>query len=149
MPTDTHRCVRAAATVDGLQVKRDGLSFDVTRDGKPVAVEDYLGAKGHLVALREGDLAFLHVHPDADRLKFAATFPNAEAPLLRFLDTRGVDEPSYDPAEDLGVDGLLEIVVRPLLERLDCVMHGCARCPRRAPTRCRAARARCPRSPAR
>ncbi len=36
---------------------------------------DYLGAKGHLVALREGDLAFLHVHPDANRLRFEATFP--------------------------------------------------------------------------
>src|ERR1700676_2941654 len=28
-------------------------------------------------------------------------FPTAEAPLLTFLDTRGVDEPGYDPAEDL------------------------------------------------
>jgi uncharacterized protein (DUF697 family)/predicted GTPase len=28
-------------------------------------------------------------------------FPTTEAPLLTFLDTRGVDEPSYDPAEDL------------------------------------------------
>jgi uncharacterized protein (DUF697 family)/predicted GTPase len=28
-------------------------------------------------------------------------FPTPEAPLVSFLDTRGVDEPSYDPAEDL------------------------------------------------
>jgi uncharacterized protein (DUF697 family)/predicted GTPase len=28
-------------------------------------------------------------------------FPTAEAPLLRFIDTRGIDEPGYDPAEDL------------------------------------------------
>src|SRR5205085_8860608 len=28
-------------------------------------------------------------------------FPTAEAPLLSFLDTRGLDEPGYDPAEDL------------------------------------------------
>jgi uncharacterized protein (DUF697 family)/predicted GTPase len=28
-------------------------------------------------------------------------FPNDETPLLTFLDTRGVDEPSYDPTEDL------------------------------------------------
>ena len=42
-------------------------------------MEDYLGAKGHLVALREGDLAFLHVHPDADRLGFMAEFPTAGA----------------------------------------------------------------------
>ncbi len=61
---------------DGLEVTRsDGLRFTVTRDGSPVAVQDYLGAKGHLVALREGDLAFLHVHPDARSLRFEATFP--------------------------------------------------------------------------
>ena len=28
-------------------------------------------------------------------------FPTAEAPLATFLDTRGLDEPGYDPAEDL------------------------------------------------
>ena len=28
-------------------------------------------------------------------------FPSAEVPVLTFLDTRGVDEPNYDPAEDL------------------------------------------------
>jgi hypothetical protein len=39
------------------------LRFTITRDGNPVHVEPYLGAGGHLVALREGDLAFLHVHP--------------------------------------------------------------------------------------
>jgi hypothetical protein len=60
------------ATVDGFTVTRRGLDFTVTRAGKPVAIEDYLGAKGHLVALREGDLAFLHVHPDEDHLRFEA-----------------------------------------------------------------------------
>jgi hypothetical protein len=39
------------------------LSFTVSRGGETVHVEPYLGADGHLVALREGDLAFLHVHP--------------------------------------------------------------------------------------
>jgi hypothetical protein len=73
--------------VDGLRVSltegasRAGaesqLAFHVTRDGKPVAVEPYLGAKGHLVALRQGDLAFLHVHPDEDSLRFMAAFPTA------------------------------------------------------------------------
>lgn len=28
-------------------------------------------------------------------------FPTPEAPLLTFLDTRGLDEPGYDPAEDI------------------------------------------------
>ena len=51
------------------------LRFTVTRDGEPVETEPYLGAGGHLVALREGDLAFLHVHP-TDGLGFMATFPS-------------------------------------------------------------------------
>ena len=41
------------------------LTLTVTRDGKPVTdLEPYLGAYGHLVALRGGDLAYLHVHPE-------------------------------------------------------------------------------------
>ena len=37
----------------------------MTRDGEPVTdLEPYLGAYGHLVALRAGDLAYLHVHPE-------------------------------------------------------------------------------------
>ena len=51
------------------------LAFTVTRSGKRVAVQDYLGAKGHLVALREGDLAYLHVHPEEDGLRFETEFP--------------------------------------------------------------------------
>jgi hypothetical protein len=76
-----------SADVDGLRVSltegatRAGaeseLGFTVTRDGRPVAVQSYLGAKGHLVALRQGDLAFLHVHPDESSLRFMATFPTA------------------------------------------------------------------------
>jgi hypothetical protein len=53
------------------------LTFDVTRSGKSVSLQDYLGAKGHLVALRAGDLAFLHVHPDENSLRFDASFPSA------------------------------------------------------------------------
>jgi hypothetical protein len=54
-----------------------GLHFSVTRDGRAVETQPYLGARGHLVALREGDLAFLHVHPDEDSLAFIAEFPSA------------------------------------------------------------------------
>ena len=40
------------------------LTFDITRNGRPVAgLQPYLGAAGHLVAIREDDLAYLHVHP--------------------------------------------------------------------------------------
>ncbi len=77
----------SSTTVDGLRVTltqgasnagtESKLGFTVTRGGRPVAVQQYLGAKGHLVALREGDLAFLHVHPDERRLDFMAEFPSA------------------------------------------------------------------------
>ena len=69
-PADESR----TAQVDGYTVKLDGdlsagkdakLTLAVSRDGKPVTdLQPYLGAYGHLVALRAGDLAYLHVHPD-------------------------------------------------------------------------------------
>jgi hypothetical protein len=41
------------------------LTLRVTRGATPVTdLQPYLGAYGHLVALRDGDLAYLHVHPD-------------------------------------------------------------------------------------
>jgi hypothetical protein len=52
------------------------IHFTVSHDGRPVELQPYLGAAGHLVALREGDLAFLHVHPEDRELAFAATFPS-------------------------------------------------------------------------
>jgi hypothetical protein len=81
------------ATADGYQVTLEpaglaggqtgSLTFRVARDGQPVTdLEPYLGARGHLVALREGDLAFLHVHPtDAATagasIGFGAELPSA------------------------------------------------------------------------
>jgi hypothetical protein len=53
------------------------LRFTIDKDGAPVDTDPYLGAGGHLVALREGDMAFLHVHPTGDGTDFAATFPTA------------------------------------------------------------------------
>ena len=49
-----------------IAVRRDFTGFQhVSRDGEPVTdLQPYLGAYGHLVALRSGDLAYLHVHPD-------------------------------------------------------------------------------------
>ncbi len=77
----------SARTDSGYEVRLDSghaapgepaeLRFTVERDGRPVRVEPYLGANGHLVALREGDLAFLHVHPAGDSVSFEATFPTA------------------------------------------------------------------------
>jgi len=66
--------VARTATVDGYTVTLAGdlipgssskLTLSVSKDGTPVTdLQPYLGAYGHLVALRDGDLAYLHVHPD-------------------------------------------------------------------------------------
>ncbi|WP_330348238.1 hypothetical protein [Streptomyces sp. NBC_00582] len=91
-------------TVDGYTVTLAGrlrpgaesdLTFTVERDGRPVTdLQPYLGAYGHLVALRSGDLAYLHVHPHGEAregrtsgpdVSFAATTPSAGAYRL-FLD---------------------------------------------------------------
>jgi hypothetical protein len=52
------------------------LRFEVSRDGRAVAVGTYLGARGHLVILREGDLAYLHNHADEEELAFESSFPS-------------------------------------------------------------------------
>jgi hypothetical protein len=59
------------------------LTLTVTRAGVPVTdLEPYLAAFGHLVALRDGDLAYLHVHPEESteagpRIVFYAEVPSA------------------------------------------------------------------------
>jgi hypothetical protein len=60
----------------------DELRFTVFEDGRRVNnIEPYLGARGHLVALRQSDLAFLHVHPGSKATKgsdirFAVEYPS-------------------------------------------------------------------------
>ncbi|MCS6711291.1 heavy-metal-associated domain-containing protein [Brachybacterium sp. EF45031] len=84
-------------TVTGDLVAGEGspLTLSVSRDGEPVTeLEPYLGAFGHLVALRDGDLAYLHVHPHGDapaagetsgpEVVFEATIPNPGRYLLYF-----------------------------------------------------------------
>ncbi len=91
-------------TVDGYDVtlltdKGDGgeitAALTVERDGKPVAdLQPYLGANGHLVAMRSGDLAYAHVHPADEEgegapedgtIRFDATLTSAGRYAL-FLD---------------------------------------------------------------
>jgi hypothetical protein len=83
-------------TVDGYDITLDGdvrpgeseLAFTVTRDGRALRTEPFLGASGHLVAIRAGDLAYLHVHPldgEGAEVRFAAEFPSPGSYRL-FLD---------------------------------------------------------------
>lgn len=64
------------AVVDGYEVSLDGdlvpgegrlLTLTVRKDGAPVTdLQPYLAAYGHLVVLRAGDLAYVHVHPNGE-----------------------------------------------------------------------------------
>lgn len=94
----------ATATVDGFDARITGelvpgatseLTVTLSRDGEPVTtLQPYLGAFGHLVALREGDLAYLHVHPEGAEpdpgevsgpdVRFGAHVPTAGRYLLYF-----------------------------------------------------------------
>ncbi|UQN15707.1 hypothetical protein [Gulosibacter sp. ACHW.36C] len=96
--------VQTVDEVDGFTVSITGdlaagtqsdLTVTVERDGEPVTtLEPYLAAYGHLVALREGDLAYLHVHAEGDapedgvtagpEIEFAAHAPTADRYLLYF-----------------------------------------------------------------
>jgi hypothetical protein len=67
------------------------LTFAITRAGRPLqGLQPYLGADGHLVAIREDDLTYLHVHPldnaGAGRVAFEAEFaePGRYALFLQF-----------------------------------------------------------------
>jgi hypothetical protein len=86
-----------AQVADGYEVTLAGglapgeeseLTLTVSKDGVPVTdLEPYLAAYGHLVALRAGDLAYLHVHPAGEPgdsvtpagpgITFYATAPSA------------------------------------------------------------------------
>jgi hypothetical protein len=88
IPTPDNRAAAEAYQVtlqpgDLSAGQRSELAFRVIREGQPVTdLEPYLGARGHLVALREGDLAFLHVHPIDDAtpgasISFRAALPSA------------------------------------------------------------------------
>ncbi|MGH3898156.1 MAG: hypothetical protein ACRDTA_07855 [Pseudonocardiaceae bacterium] len=64
------------------------LTLTINKEGRPVTdLQPYLAAYGHLVALREGDLGYLHVHPEGSpsdgrtpagpAIEFVAEVPSA------------------------------------------------------------------------
>ncbi|WP_234390870.1 hypothetical protein [Nocardia suismassiliense] len=74
-PRPTPAAARTAL-VDGYEVTLDGelvpdegrlLTLTVRKDGEPVTdLQPYLAAYGHLVVIRAGDLAYVHVHPNGE-----------------------------------------------------------------------------------
>jgi uncharacterized protein (DUF697 family) len=66
--------------------------FGKTQSGKTSIIKYLTGAEG--AEIGKG-------FRPCTRFSRLYQFPLRDAPLLTFLDTRGLDEPSYDPAEDL------------------------------------------------
>jgi hypothetical protein len=69
--------VRHAVRADGFEISlthaalhantATKLHFAISRNGTPVpSFDSYVGHRGHLVALRDGDLSYSHVHPEPD-----------------------------------------------------------------------------------
>lgn len=90
VPAPTKLGERHTVEVDDYQVALSGdpkpgvdseVTITVRRDGEVITTEPYLGAAGHLVAIRDGDLAYLHVHPLDDEpagpVRFAVEVPSA------------------------------------------------------------------------
>ena len=66
-PAPVARVDDYAVTLKGSLVagKESTLTLSVSKNGKPVTdLQPYLAAYGHLVVLRDDDLAYLHVHPE-------------------------------------------------------------------------------------
>jgi hypothetical protein len=55
--------------------KANKLDFTVTRDGRTAQLGTYLGARAHMVTLREGDLGFLHTHAEGKNISMEVSFP--------------------------------------------------------------------------
>nr|MDT0663702.1 HAD-IC family P-type ATPase [Micromonospora sp. DSM 115978] len=93
-------------TTDQLSpAESSSLTFQVTRDGHAVAdLEPYLGEDGHLVALREGDLAYLHAHPDS-AVASGTTAPEGEIRFVTEFPSRG----RYRLFLEFSVDGTVRV----------------------------------------
>jgi hypothetical protein len=84
-PSNTTTSGEYTVTLDGELTPgaSSKLTLTVSRAGQPVTdLEPYLGAFGHLVVLRDGDLAYLHVHPEEStsagpQIVFHAEVPSA------------------------------------------------------------------------
>lgn len=98
VPTAEMPAVSTTDEIDGYQVTLSALpmvgstalEFSAVRDGRSVTTDPYLGAAGHLVVIRTGDLGYLHVHPidgtdgTDGTVRFAAEFPTSGTYRLFF-----------------------------------------------------------------
>lgn len=71
--------VKMSAGSGLLTGKENPVTFTVSKAGKSIVPENYLGAKGHVVALGDNPNTFIHGHPDEhgdNEVHFAFNFAN-------------------------------------------------------------------------
>ena len=83
-PVATGRRAAEARFVEQDLVAGEPVTLEFDAPGR---TEPYLGAAGHLVVMRQGDLEYLHVQPQEDELAFSASFPQAGRYVM-FLEYR-------------------------------------------------------------
>ncbi|MFD7865761.1 hypothetical protein [Streptomyces sp. NPDC059783] len=111
--TGVARIGEYGVALDGelLPGKASELTLTVSRNGVPVTdLQPYLAAYGHLVALRFGDLGYLHVHPDGAPGD-GVTAPGPEITFMAVAPTAGTYRLFLDFQHD-GVVRTAEFTVR-------------------------------------
>ncbi|MGW1226151.1 hypothetical protein [Streptomyces sp. NPDC001515] len=111
--TGTARIGEYGVALDGelLPGEASELTLTVSRDGVPVTdLQPYLAAYGHLVALRVGDLGYLHVHPEGAPGD-GVTAPGPEITFMAVAPTAGTYRLFLDFQHD-GVVRTAEFTVR-------------------------------------
>jgi len=84
--------------------------FGKTQSGKTSLIKYLTGAD---------DAEVGHGFQPCTRFSRRYQFPNADAPLITFIDTRGLDEPGYDPAVDIESFGRAAHLVIVTVKALD------------------------------
>ncbi|WP_031007902.1 hypothetical protein [Streptomyces sp. NRRL F-5727] len=112
-PTGTARIGAYTVALKGELVPGEAseLTLTVSRDDRPVTdLEPYLAAYGHLVALRVGDLGYLHVHPEGEPGD-GVTAPGPDISFMAVAPTAGTYRLFLDFQHD-GVVRTAEFTVR-------------------------------------
>ena len=123
--TGVARTGEYTVTLDGALVpgEASALTLTVNRNGSPVTdLQPYLAAYGHLVALRVGDLGYLHVHPEGEPGD-GATVPGPAIAFMAVAPSAGTYRLYLDFQHD-GVVRTAEFTVRTTEQTSAAPEHG-------------------------
>lgn len=106
----------STVSVDGFDIAISGtlsatehgmLMLTITKDGKAVTLENYLGSTGHLVAFRQNDLSYAHMHADGHDHSATKEAESATADTTAGADAMGSDMGTGMSSHMAGIPGML------------------------------------------